>query len=67
MLRQLASGLCFAAAALCALLYLLMRPGTVDLVVGDSSVSVAASHFGYLALGLLVVGAVLAAFGRRSA
>jgi len=66
MLRQIASGLCFAAAAICGLLGLLVREGTMDLFVLDVHLPVTANRLWVVALGLLVAGAVLAAMDRRS-
>ncbi|MGH9787101.1 MAG: hypothetical protein ACRD4U_00175 [Candidatus Acidiferrales bacterium] len=66
MLRQIASGLCFAAAAICGLLGLLVREGTMELIVLDVRVPVTANRLWLAALGLLLAGAVLAALGRRT-
>ncbi|MGH9776802.1 MAG: hypothetical protein ACRD5I_00165 [Candidatus Acidiferrales bacterium] len=66
MLRQIASGMCFAAAALCGVLGLLVRQGTMELNALGRTVEVSANHFWVVAIVLFLAGAVLAAFGRRS-
>jgi len=66
MLRQIASGMCFAAAALCGLLGLLVRQGTMELSAAGQTVVATANHFWIVAIVLFLAGAVLAAFGRRS-
>ena len=66
MLRQIASGLCFAAAAICGLLGLLVREGTVEVSALGRTFAASANHFWILAISLFLAGAVLAALGRRS-
>jgi len=66
MLRQIASGGCFAAAALCGLLGLLVREGTMELNAVGHTFVLSANHFWVGAILLFLAGAVLAARARRS-
>lgn len=66
MLRQLASGLCFAAAAICGLLGLLVRDGVMEVSVAGKTFLATANHFWILAIVLFLAGAILAALRPRS-
>ena len=66
MLRQIASGGCFAGAAISGLLGLLVRQGTMELSALGRTFDVSANHFWIVAIVLFLAGVVLAAFGRRS-
>ncbi len=66
MLRQLASGLCFAAAAICGLLGLLVRDGAMEVSVAGQTFLATANHFWVLAIVLFLAGAILAALRPRS-
>ena len=65
MLRQIASALCFVAAAICGLLGLLVREGTIELNILSRTFDVSANHFWILAIALFLGGAVLAALRPR--
>jgi hypothetical protein len=66
MLRQIASGCSFAGAAICGLLGLLVRQGTMELNILERTFVATANHFWILAIVLFLAGAVLAALRPRS-
>jgi hypothetical protein len=66
MLRQLASGCCFAGAALCGLLGLLVRDGPIEISAAGTSVLATANHFWIIAIVLFLAGVLLAALRPRS-